>query len=166
VGAHRRRRVGLGSALLAGVLAGVGAGLASASAEILANSASAGWLAAAGIGGILAFLLVTAGGVVYPLAQLRLPLVVVVLVGLVVGRTVWSQRERSGWPFLQVVLGAAVTIALLVIRGPEDWASASASLRLFSFPILTVALGISLAVTGASTVVLPGAHRADPLAGS
>jgi hypothetical protein len=137
----------LGSALLAGVLAGVGAGVALASAAALGQSVTAGRLAIAIVGGVLlAFVLVTAGGMAYPLAQVRLPIVVVALVGLVVARYAWHRRQRLRRPLLQVMAGAAATIALLVIRGPDDWASASGSLKLFSFPILIVALGISLAM--------------------
>lgn len=137
----------LGSALLAGTLAGVGAALALASVATLADSASMWRRAGANAGGILAFLLVTAGGMVYPLVQLRLPLVVAALVGLVVAPGAWRQRKRLGWPLLRMLAGAAATVALLVVRGPGDWASASGSLKLFSFPILILALGISLAIT-------------------
>src|SRR5438034_1132370 len=91
-----RRRAALGS--LAGILAGVGAGLALGV-----------------LPGILAFVLVTAGGVVYPLSQVRLPLLV--LVGVVAG-VAWRRALPDRPLLVYVVVGAAATIALLLIRGP------------------------------------------------
>ncbi len=137
----------LGSALLAGVLAGVGTSIALVSAAVLADSTSVAARATAGAGGVLVFLLVTAGGMVYPLLQLRLPLLVLAVVALVVVRGAWRQRQRLRWLLLQMLAGSAVTITLFVLRGPDDWSSASRSLRLFSLPILIFALGISLAMT-------------------
>src|SRR5215471_9540198 len=67
----------LGSALLAGLWAGVGANLALASAAILASWSSTRTVIISGIGGVLTFLLVTIGGVDWPLFQLHIPLVTI-----------------------------------------------------------------------------------------
>jgi len=137
----------LGSALLAGLLAAAGTGLASISTLILVGSPSTARLVGAGSASAVgALLVVMAGGMVSPLAQLRLPLLVAALVGLSVLLPTRRQWRRLAWPLLLMLGGGAVTLAALVMRGPGDWASASDSVRLYSFPILLMALGISLTI--------------------
>jgi len=139
----------LGSALLAGVLAGVGARLALAGAAVLA-----GWPAfrrgLVGVaGGLLAFLLVTVGGIVAPLPRLQVPLLVVA--AMAVAAVVLARRRRAAVmrPVAAALAGGACTVAVLLARGPGDWASASTSVKLYSFPIVVMALTIGLATLGA-----------------
>lgn len=57
-------------------------------------------------------------------------------------------RQRGG-VILPVILacgGAVFTIALLLARGPSDWASGAPSLHLYSFPIAVIGKAISLAI--------------------
>jgi len=136
----------LGSAVLAGLLAGVGALLSLASAEALAGASPARRSTVAAVGGGLAWLVVTAGGLVAPLFQLHLPLALIVLLGAVAVLRSWTQRQQIGRPLLVALAGAVATVALLLLRGPDDWASASRSLKLYSFPILVIAVGTSLAI--------------------
>lgn len=49
-------------------------------------------------------------------------------------------------PVLLASLGAAFTIALLLARGPDDWATGAPSLHLYSFPIALVGKALSLAI--------------------
>ena len=67
----------LGSALLAGLWAGVGANLALASAAVLASWSSTRTSIISRTGGVLTFLLVTIGGIDWPLFQLHIPLVII-----------------------------------------------------------------------------------------
>lgn len=136
----------LGSALLAGLLGGVAANIALASAAMLA-----GWrplkVSAAGIAsGIVAFLLVTAGGMISPLFEVHIPLVTVAAaIGLAL--LLATRRGSLPWRSLGVaILGGIATVAILMLRGPGDWASASTSVKLYSFSILVMAAGISLVV--------------------
>lgn len=133
----------LGSAVLAGVLAAVGAGLALGSAALLAGHASAAVTLVASSGAALSFLVVLAGGVAYPLAQLRLPVIVTLVVVLLALRVAGRGRLPSTSSIALVVAGSLATIGLLIVRGPADWASASTSLKLYSFPILVLMLGMS-----------------------
>jgi len=38
---------------------------------------------------------------------------------------------------------------VLVARGPDDWASASTTIKLYSLPIVVLALGVGLAILDA-----------------
>ena len=137
----------LGLAVLSGLLAAVGAALAFTSATILADSPSLSRLhATSAAAGSLAFLVVTAGGLVHPLAQLHAPLLFVAVVGLSAAALVRHQLRSLIRPLLLTLASATVTILMLLVRGPDDWASASGSLKLYSFPILVMALGFSLAM--------------------
>jgi hypothetical protein len=49
-------------------------------------------------------------------------------------------------PVLLAGISAAFTIALLLTRGPGDWASGAPSLHLYSFPIALVGKALSLAI--------------------
>ena len=136
----------LGSAVLAGLLAGVGALLSLASAETLAGALPSHRTTLAAIGGGLAWLVVTAGGLVASLFQLHLPLVLLVLLGAIAVLRSWPLRRLFGRPLLVALAGAVATVALLLLRGPDDWAAASRTLKLYSFPILLIAVGTSLAI--------------------
>ncbi len=143
----------LGSAVLAGLLTGVGTGLTLAGGAGLGGRPRPGMAAACVAGGVLAFLAVTAGGMVYPLAQLRLPVVVAALVTIGVLPLVWRWRQLVVLPLAVAVAGAVVTVAALVARGPGDWASASTSIKLYSFPIVLLALVVSLIILNSSRPV-------------
>lgn len=139
----------LGSALLAGLLAAVGAGLSLGSAAALAGRFPAGAYAIGLPSAALAFLLVTAGGVVAPLAAYRFPLLITVLVAVGVLGLVWRQRTLLPLPVALAAAGTAVTVVVLVARGPDDWASASTTIKLYSLPIVVLALGVGLAILDA-----------------
>jgi hypothetical protein len=149
----------LGSALLAGVLAVVGAGLALACGATLAGWAQARVDAAGLAGGVLAFLGVTSGGMVYPLFQIRVPLLVVALVGVSVLALAWRQRRLVVRPLLLAIAGAAGTLVVLLARGPGDWASASTSVKLYSFPLVVLAFGVSLVILATVPPGLPPPTR-------
>jgi hypothetical protein len=134
----------LGSALLAGIWAGVGANLALASAAVLAGWSASNRFILSGVGGVLAFLFVTAGGVVSPLFRLQVPLLSSTAVALSAPAIARAERRRLVYPLALALIGSAGTIAVLLARGPDDWASASLSLKLYSFPIVLITLGVSL----------------------
>jgi hypothetical protein len=136
----------LGSALLAGLLAAVGTGLALVGAGGL-HGISRPVLVTIGlmVGG-LAFLAVTAGGMVSPLARLHLPVIVAVLVGLAVLPRAWRHRRLVALPLAVAATVAIVTVATLVARGAGDWASGSISVKLYSFPMVVLAFAFSLLI--------------------
>lgn len=136
----------LGSAVLAGLWAGVGANLALASAAILAGWSSTRMSIISGIGGVLTFLLVTTGGIVWPLFQLKIPLVAIVAAAIAALVIAHSLGLRLVHPIVLALAGGAGTLAVLLGRGPGDWASASHSLKLYGFPILLMAIGVSMAL--------------------
>jgi hypothetical protein len=136
----------LGAALLAGLLAAVSTGLALVGAGGL-RGISPPALAITCLGGVvLAFLAVTAGGTVAPLARLRLPIIVAALVGLAVLSVAWRHRPLVALPLAVAAIGMIVTIATLVARGAGDWASGSTSIKLYSFPIVVMAFAFSLLI--------------------
>jgi hypothetical protein len=130
----------LGSALLAGVLAAVGAALS-------LNR----WAVP---GGGLAFITVTASGWVAPLAHLYLA---VVSVSLFIAYVLWRVRPERR-TVLWVVAASVFTAVVVVLRGPDDWASASTSVKLYSFPVLLIALGVSILLDAHARSV-PGLGR-------
>jgi hypothetical protein len=116
----------LGSALLAGVLAAVGAALGLDRLRVPA--------------GVLAFMTVTASGWVAPLAHLYLAAVCVTLF---IAYVLW--RVRPERPLVLWVVAASIfTAVMVVLRGPDDWASDSTSVKLYSLPVLSIALGCSV----------------------
>ncbi len=145
----------LGAALLAGLLAAAGAGLALAGAALLGGRSAA----IGGAGALLAFLGVTAGGLVGPLVRLHVPLLVIAVVSGGVALLAWRRRRHLARPLLLAVVGAAVTALVLAARGPGDWATASTSAKLYSFPIVLLALGVGLAILDA---VPPGPPPGRP----
>jgi hypothetical protein len=73
----------------------------------------------------------------------------VALAGVSVLPLVWRDRWRLARPLLLMLAGALATVGVLLARGPGDWASASSSLKLYSFPTMVMALGFSLAILSA-----------------
>lgn len=76
-------------------------------------------------------------------------LLVAALALLVLGGLLALLGRQRGGVILPVVLacgGAVFTIALLLARGPGDWASGAPSLHLYSFPIAVIGKAISLAI--------------------
>jgi hypothetical protein len=136
----------LGTALLAGLWAGVGANLALASAAILANWSSTRTFLLSKIGGVLTFLLVTIGGMDWPLFHLQMPLVTIAAAATAALVIAHHQGVRLVQPVILALVGGVATLAMLLGRGPGDWASASNTLKLYSFPILLMAVGVSLAL--------------------
>ncbi|MBV9355918.1 MAG: hypothetical protein JO023_10365 [Chloroflexi bacterium] len=150
----------LGSALLAGVLAGVGAYLALAGAAVLASWPSSRVAVVGAAGGVLAFLLVTVGGMVAPVWRLQVPLLVVAAMAMAALLLAGRRRPRVGRPLAAALAGGVCTVAVLLARGPGDWASASTSVKLYSFPIVVMALGLSLAML--DVVPLPDRQPDEP----
>ena len=136
----------LGTALLAGVWAGVGANLALASAAVLAGWSSLSRSAVSGVGAVVTFFLVAIGGMVWPLAAQQLPVLSVVAVIAAALGVSRGRRLRLVYPLVLALVGSVGTVAVLLVRGPGDWASASSSVKLYSFPILLMTLGVSLAL--------------------
>lgn len=136
----------LGSALLAGALAGMGTAVTVGGAAAAAGAARPASVALAAAGGVLAFLTVAAGGMAAPLARLHLPLAVPALVALGAAPTLWRGRRRLARPLAVAAVGAVGTVAALLARGPGDWAAASTSAKLYSFPIVLLAGAISLII--------------------
>jgi hypothetical protein len=136
----------LGSALLAGVLAGVGAYLTLAGAAVMAGWSSLRMSGVGAAGGVLAFLPVTVGGMVAPWVRLQIPFLVVAAMAAAALLLAWRGRRRLRRPLAVAMAGGVCTVAVLLARGPGDWASASTSVKLYSFPIVVMALGISLAI--------------------
>jgi hypothetical protein len=136
----------LGSALLAGVLAGAGASLALSSAAVLAGWPASSRVVVGRAGGLLAFLLVTLGGMVAPLPRLQVPLLVVAVFAMAALLLARRGRTPVTRPLAAAIAGGSATVAVLLARGPGDWASASTSVKLYSFPIALMALGIGLAM--------------------
>jgi len=135
----------LGTALLGGLLAMAGSGLALAGAAVLGGRTGGGL--GLGIGtGFVIFLLATASGMVWPLAALHLPVIfTLIVVGSVLLLARWRLSALAA-PSLLAALGTVFTVGLLLVRGPGDWASASDSVRRFGFPeiVLVVALGLGI----------------------
>jgi hypothetical protein len=135
----------LGSAVLASLLAAVGASLAAGAAQTLVDPDSrVGTLAV--VVGCLTFVLVTAAGVVYPFVEWRVPVLLAVLIVAVALWRVRHRPERFTLTLALALVAAVASVVVLVVRGPGDWASASSSLKLYSFPVMVMAFGFSLAI--------------------
>jgi hypothetical protein len=116
-----------------------------ASAAILASWSSTRTSIVSGIGGVLTFLLVAMGGIDWLLFQLHIPLVAIAAVAIAALAIVHHKGPQLVQPIILALAGGVGALAVLLWRGPGDWASASSSLKLYSFPILLVAIGVSLA---------------------
>lgn len=130
----------LGTALVGGLLTTMGTMTALASALILAGRSTMMAIWVGVIAGLLAFVGSTAGGMIAPAAALRPQIVVLLLV--LLGVALCARREALR-PALFAGVGTILTIAVLVARGPGDWASASTTVKLYSFPIFVIGLAIS-----------------------
>ena len=131
----------LGTALLGGLLAMAGTGLALAGAAVLAGRSTDTGVAVGFGAGFVAFLLFTASGMVWPLFALHLPIVLAIVV---LGGVLLVARRRLvalAAPVLLAALGTALTVGLLVARGPGGWAGPVASLCLYVMGV-AIALGI------------------------
>jgi hypothetical protein len=82
----------------------------------------------------------------WPLFQLRISLVTIAGVAIAALVIAHHKGLRLVQPIIFALAGSTGTVAVLVVRGPGDWASASHSLKLYSFPILLMAVGLSLAL--------------------
>jgi hypothetical protein len=127
----------LGTALVGGLLVMCGTALALAGSLIVAGVHQGGAIPVGIAAGVVAFLVATSGAVIAPLAPLR-PQVAVALIVLIVSAGLALRRPDVLAPMLAGVLVAGLTVALIVVRGPDDWASASQTLKLYSFPALAL----------------------------
>lgn len=143
-----------GALVLAAILAALGLTLLLASTAILAGQSRARSLTF-GLGGGPTLLALgwTAAfigareGVRH--ITLNPPLLLGALAFLVFGGLLGVLGRQRGIVILPMLLacgGAAFTIALLLARGPSDWASGAPSLHLYSFPIAMIGKAISLAI--------------------
>jgi hypothetical protein len=136
----------LGTVLIGGLLAMVGTALAIASALALVGwptvtGQTVGWLS-----GVFAFLAAMPGGMIGPVVLLRPPVIVLLLVVAAVGLLMRHRRQMIRQPLLLSAAAAILTILVLVVRGPGDWASASNTVKLYSFPLIVMGIAISLAI--------------------
>jgi hypothetical protein len=138
----------LGSAVLAGLLAAVGAGLTFRRWGVPA--------------GTLAFIVVTASGWMSPLARIHTGLLAMLVL---IAYLVWRHRPDLS-ELLWVGVASVLTLAVLILRGPDDWASSSRSVKLYSLPVLLIALGISLRALDqparSRSATVRGARAASP----
>jgi hypothetical protein len=140
----------LGSALLGGLLATVGSGMALAGAATLAERSGNAVVAFGCGGGFIALLLFTIAGMAWPLPIIQVPALLAIVIFLTVLRLARHDLpllKRSG---LLAFLGIVLSVGFLLIRGPGDWASASDTIRLFSFPIMVMACAIALGIVDLS----------------
>ena len=136
----------LGTALVGGLLAMVGTALTIASALALvgwptAMAQTVGWLS-----GVVAFLAAMPGGMIGPAVLVRPPVIVLLLVVAAVGLLTRHQGQMIRQPLLLSAAATILTILVLVVRGPGDWASASDTVKLYSFPVIVMGSAISLAI--------------------
>lgn len=143
----------LGLGLLGGLAAGTGAGLAIAGALLLGGRSLPAALGGGAAAGILAGLVVLAGGVVYPAARARAPLLAPIVVAPLAVALAGSRRGDLGRPLIVAAVAAAATIAAFLIRGESDWATTSPAIRLYSFPIVVLALALGGAIAGSGRTV-------------
>ena len=135
----------LGTALLGGLLAMAGTGMALSGATVLGGRTVRSGLGVGLATGAVAFLLNTASGMVAPLAALHLPVILALAVLVGVLLLARPRLDALAAPCLLAALGAALTVGLLLARGPGDWATASDTVRLYGFPeiVLVVAAGLT-----------------------
>jgi hypothetical protein len=124
----------LGTAFVGALLAMVGTALAIASAltvigRTTATAQTIGWLC-----GVVAFLAAGVGGMIAPAALVRPQVIVLLLVAAAVGLLTRHRGQMILQPLLLRAAATILTILVLVVRGPGDWASASDTVKLYSFP--------------------------------
>src|SRR5262249_45836753 len=88
----------------------------------------------------------TIGGIDWPLFQLHIPVVTIAAAAIAALVIAHHQGLRLVQPVILALVGGVGTLAVLLGRGPGDWASASNSLKLYSFPIPLMAVGVSVAL--------------------
>ena len=136
----------LGTALVGGLLAMVGTALAIASALALVGwptvtAQTLGWLC-----GVVAFLAALPGGMIGTAVLPNLHVIVLLLVVAAVGLLTRHQGQMIRQPLLLSAAATILTILVLVVRGPGDWASGSDTVKLSSFPLILMGIAISLAI--------------------
>ena len=136
----------LATAFVGAVLTMVGTALAIASALTLrgrptAMAQTVGWLS-----GVVAFLAVGAGGINVPVPLMRPQFIVLLLVVAAVGLLTRHRGQMIRQPLLLSAAATILTILVLVVRGPGDWASRSDTVKLSSFPLIVMGIAISLAI--------------------
>ena len=133
----------LGTALLGGLLMAAGTSLALSGALALAGVRRPGAILLASL---LAFVAATGGGMIAPLSAIQSPWLVVAAVGL---GALLPNRTRLPALARPLALGAAgglLALVVLLVRGPGDWATASRSLRLYSFPVVVLVWAAGLLI--------------------
>lgn len=84
----------------------------------------------------------------------------VVAVPLLLVSAILVLRQRQGQALVRALCLAAgaciTTIGVLLVRGPGDWASASPTIRLYSFPLIVMAVALCLLILD-----LTGSGRRD-----
>lgn len=143
----------LGSAVLGSLLATLGTGLALAGATTLAERSGTAVFAFGCGGAALALLLFTIGGTVWPLAILQVPAILAIVVVSYVLRLARRALLQLKIPGVLACVGIVLSVSLLLIRGPGDWASAADTIRLFSFPIVVMGCAVALGIIDLSPTV-------------
>src|SRR5919202_4287309 len=150
----------LATAFVGAVLTMVGTALAIASALTLrgrptAMAQTVGWLSGVVaflaalprvVPGVVAFLATSPGGMIGPVVLPHLHVIVLLLVVAAVGLLTRHRGRMIRQPLLLSAAATILTILVLVVRGPGDWASGSDTLKLYSFPLIVMGIAISLAI--------------------
>jgi hypothetical protein len=150
----------LETAFVGGLLAMVGTALAIASALTLsgrpiATAWTMGWLCGLVaflavmprvMPGLVAFLAASPGGMIGPAVLPNLYVIVLLLVVAAVGLLTRHRGQMILQPLLLSTGGTILSILVLVLRGPGDWASGSDTVRLYSFPLIVMGIAISLTI--------------------
>jgi hypothetical protein len=136
----------LGTALGGALLAMVSTALAIASELALVGwptvtAQTVGWLS-----GVVAFLAAMPGGMIGLAVLLHPHVIVLLLVVAAVGLLTRHRGQMIRQPLVLSTAGTIFTILVLVVRGPGDWASASDTVKLYSFPLIVMGIAISLAI--------------------
>jgi len=154
----------LGAAFVGGLLMLAGTVLALAGALILAGRRATIAIGTGVAAGLLAFVGALAGGAIGGATVLRPQVIVLVFVVLAVALIARRAMLR---PILSAAVGAALTSAVLLLRGPGDWASASTTVKLYSFPVILMGLAISAMIVDllqhgrGDTINVRGQERTD-----
>ena len=150
----------LDTAFVGALLAMVGTALAIASAQTLsgrptATAQTVGWLSGVVaflavmprvMPGLVAFLATSPSGSIGLAVLPNLHVIVLLLVVAAVGLLTRHRGRMILQPLLLSAGGTILTILVLVVRGPGDWASGSDTVKLYSFPLIVMGIAISLAI--------------------
>jgi hypothetical protein len=96
--------------------------------------------------GLVAFLTASPDGMIGPAVLPNLHVIVLLLVVAAVGLLTRHQGQMILQPLLLSAAATILTILVLVVRGPGDWASGSVTVKLYSFPLIVMGIAISLAI--------------------